>query len=694
MPEIYEHLPGFQVTYKDGGLVAPIDGPTTGSVLVIGTATDGPIGQPISFPKLGDAESIFGKYYNPATRQKIEGCSLVLSALEAYGAGCRDIRLVRYGGEPAVGVIKRKALSSETGTQDAIRLTSIYNGSIYNQVGHKLNQSDDLSEGLSFKIEKPTMKSNSWAGGKYLNYQLTSTSFGQIQDNETPSSPMINLTAKTSGFLSADKVIYYKVTIDEFEDEVILYIKEGATGTPVEFAINDTKTLTALISEINLEGKCGKYLTAALSEGVVGSLTVLDTIGEVAEYVAVPNGKNADVLTIEDLISAINNDIYNNVVTAELVIPKNASAELITLIKETPCEELFEVSESFQYLTQGADFVPYDSSNYVKIYEQLYKIYELIGDYQVDSIVLTGVYGDDKVYPIGEGFFTTFGEQFANYCADINERNYEVFGTVGMRPSVNATASGVSTRVKELINYEGLQNLKESNHYFRYNVVYSDTEQTFDFQGVIDSETGQQKTVGQFINVVAMPELFFVDAVIGTYSGSGAAAYAGLVSSLNPESAPTNKIIPNAIGMRYSLSPSQLNDLTGFRYVTFRQRHGGAIVVTDACTAASPLLDGSKSDYSRLSTLRITFAAVNVVRSAAEPFIGEPNETPQHNALNTAIRSGLDSMKKAGALNDYRFSITADIRQKILGEGSIDLEIIPALELRRIRVSVALRPTF
>jgi hypothetical protein len=109
------------------------------------------------------------------------------------------------------------------------------------------------------------------------------------------------------------------------------------------------------------------------------------------------------------------------------------------------------------------------------------------------------------------------------------------------------------------------------------------------------------------------------------------------------------------------------------------------IAVTDGCTAAD-----AGSDYTRLSTLRVTFAAVDVVRTAAEPFIGEPNELPQHNALETAIKAGLDRMKEAGAIVAYRFTISSTLYQKLLGESIIDLELIPALETRKIKLNVAL----
>lgn len=198
-----------------------------------------------------------------------------------------------------------------------------------------------------------------------------------------------------------------------------------------------------------------------------------------------------------------------------------------------------------------------------------------------------------------------------------------------------------------------------------------------------------------YVQVVAAPELGYqIPNVASLYYTNGVVTYAALVSTLRAESAPTNKMIMGVAGVHYNLSLRQLNSLTGKKYVTFRVKNG-RVVVTDGCTTAPDLVvSGQKraSDFSRLSTLRITATAAQLVREICEPFIGEPNRMPQYNALNAAIKGGLEAMKNQGAINDYRFTVVA--RGTTLNEAVVTLEIIPAFELRKIAINVSLRPNF
>ncbi len=382
-------------------------------------------------------------------------------------------------------------------------------------------------------------------------------------------------------------------------------------------------------------------------------------------------------MTIEELIKLINDNPNNNVVIAELGedgILADVAADVLAVKPATK-------------LTGGSDGLNMTADD---TYHEMYHAYQAIEDYETDSISVLGLYADD-VYPVGHakaGEEIGYAEQLANHCANVSERGIETFGVIACKPIATVSQTNVKTKVT------ALRTRTNANKYYKIKVTHDEEAGTFTFPAYEKNVlTGIQISVGHYVNVVAMPELQFVHPVIGRYYAPGAAAYAGLISSLPAESAPTNKILSNVRSLRYKLSPAQLNDLTEYNYVTFKNRTEG-VAVTDGCTASAPLANGQKSDYSRLSTMRIVFAAVKLVREEAEPFIGEPNELPQRNALNTAIKSGLNKMKTAGAITAHRFSITATLEQKILGESYIDLELVPALENRKIRVNVSLRATF
>jgi hypothetical protein len=211
----------------------------------------------------------------------------------------------------------------------------------------------------------------------------------------------------------------------------------------------------------------------------------------------------------------------------------------------------------------------------------------------------------------------------------------------------------------------------------------------------VDLLTGISNEYSGYVSVVAMPELgYLLPGKSDIYYTNGVVTYAALVSTLRAESAPTNKRVYGVAGIRYNLSLRQLNSLTGNKFVTFRLK-GNQIVVTDGCTTAPDyVLGGLKqsSDFARLSTLRITQAATQLIRDLTEPFIGEPNRMPQYNSFNATIKAGLESMKNQGAIMDYRFTVTAT--GGTLSEATVTLQLIPAFELKRITVNVALKPPY
>lgn len=221
------------------------------------------------------------------------------------------------------------------------------------------------------------------------------------------------------------------------------------------------------------------------------------------------------------------------------------------------------------------------------------------------------------------------------------------------------------------------------------------TNSLTDVKANVDRLAAIENAYSGYVSVVAGPELgYIIPGRNNLYYTNGVVSYAALVAGLRPESAPTQKRLYGVAGVHYQLSLRQLNALTGNKFVTFRIK-GNQVIVTDGITTAPDYyVAGVKlsSDFTRLSTLRITQAAAQLVREISEPYIGEPNRMPQYNALNASIKGGLEAMKTAGAINDYRFTIVA--RGARLNEAVVTLEIIPAFELRKISVNVSLRPDF
>ena len=172
------------------------------------------------------------------------------------------------------------------------------------------------------------------------------------------------------------------------------------------------------------------------------------------------------------------------------------------------------------------------------------------------------------------------------------------------------------------------------------------------------------------------------------YNTDGAAAYAGFMNRLAPHSSTTNKAIPN-LAARRPLSAKQANKLAARRVTTFLNKTNG-FVVASGITGAHNVSKYVRSDFVRLSTMRITDAAIAGVRAASEPFIGEANNAIHRAAMQAEIDKFLFTMKSVGALNDFEFFISSTPDQQVLGEVEITLTLVPAFEIVTITETVSL----
>ena len=344
------------------------------------------------------------------------------------------------------------------------------------------------------------------------------------------------------------------------------------------------------------------------------------------------------------------------------------------------------------------------------LYGYLDYAYGVLINHNVDIVVPVGVSIDDSVtanYHGGDGTSWNFGYQLANFCYQATKNNNTCIGVIATTdatasPSGTPTLAEVETWVVKLEEYSGTLACYDGttatavgvpgNYCF---VATTTEEMPASFAGgdVLDAK-GNKVDIGAYINVVAANIKATNDAAIelyptlGYYNTNGAAAYAGLVSSLESKSAPTNKIV-QGVTLNQGVSEAQANRLAGGRYVTFIQKPKG-VVVASAMTGAYNIDQYSRSDFVRLSTVRIVHDAINYVRATADQFIGEPNNAPQRNAMATAIENSLKNMQERGALRRFNFNIYATPTDQVLGKATVELILVPAFELQQITVIVAL----
>lgn len=299
-------------------------------------------------------------------------------------------------------------------------------------------------------------------------------------------------------------------------------------------------------------------------------------------------------------------------------------------------------------------------------YDALDDAYELLENYSADIIVPMETYLDDTktTYDDETGQAETinagFATQFSTFLTNLHDNTGEAIGIMGVKRPTSVTLAGIADWVEKLTE-----------------ISTTDTTRGANIMAALDDHR---------IQVIAIENVISHNEISTPYLSTCEAMYAGLIASLKPEVATTNKSMSGIYGTRYSLSNAQLDALTGSRYVTQRVGRNGRLVITSGVTAAA-----SGSDYTRLSTVRIVNAALDMVRDAGDPFIGEPNNDRTRAALRTAIDKGLNAMKSAGALQSFRITLISTPTDQILGNVNVTLELVPAFETRRITATVKLR---
>ncbi len=308
-----------------------------------------------------------------------------------------------------------------------------------------------------------------------------------------------------------------------------------------------------------------------------------------------------------------------------------------------------------------------------------------------------------------------FGYDLARFCFEQSENSAETLGTIGMKSPNSLSLADVASWVGSA----PVSSLSGSNQVISTNgtgllgnkfmagrkgasgsglpafsiagvdgllgggfIAYTDT-QFCDGGTSQKDENDKLVDLGKYISVVAGQSIFSNPSRDTAYIADGHAAYAGMVTSLLPNSAPTNKII-DGVSLPFRLNLSKLDALAGAKYVMFQQKPKG-IIVSDAPTAAR-----SQSDYNRLTTVRIVKAVLDAVRLAGDPFIGESMSGARLAALQTAIDQTLSKLTKAGFLQRYAFKVTATPADLVLGQAKVNLTLVPAFELRQILVTVSL----
>lgn len=161
----------------------------------------------------------------------------------------------------------------------------------------------------------------------------------------------------------------------------------------------------------------------------------------------------------------------------------------------------------------------------------------------------------------------------------------------------------------------------------------------------------------------------------------GAAAVAGLISSLTPQTSPTNKILPGVIRLAARYSYGEKKDLLGGRVCVLEDRQGIRIVRG---------LTTDTGAFRQITVRRITDYAKAGMRKSSDAFIGKLNNARVRKALYASLDGFLTSMVQDEALIAYKLEVTASRDDEINGRAMVRAVIQPTFSIDFIVITLVL----
>jgi hypothetical protein len=174
------------------------------------------------------------------------------------------------------------------------------------------------------------------------------------------------------------------------------------------------------------------------------------------------------------------------------------------------------------------------------------------------------------------------------------------------------------------------------------------------------------------------PEAGDLATLPGTYT---AAALAGLIASLAPQSSPTNKVLPGVAGVVPRFGYGENVSLVQGNVCVLESRQGVRVVRGITTEGAA---------FAQITTRRIVDFAKAGIRQVANPFVGKLNNERVRKALRGAIDSFLTTMVVDEALTGYQLEVTATRADEIAGRCVVNVSMQPTFSIDYIRVTLAL----
>lgn len=415
---------------------------------------------------------------------------------------------------------------------------------------------------------------------------------------------------------------------------------------------NQSKVSVTTINNVE-EGYYDKIISFIKPESKKSSVTEEPLTYKASEYP-----------TFMALVNAINSDRNNNVFKASTDNPNALTIDVLEI------DTFFNGGDNGLNCTKQELFDNLSGVRDSEGYIAKQGAYQILENYIVDIVVPGGVYSDDYV----AGRNKDFAYELSLLCAIITNRTKTVLGVIPTRPCTDTSLVGVQEHTNKLLKYNNTYPLRDENG----NLVLDAENQLID--------------IGRHVHVVVGPEPLVFNNELGIIVGNPAIQYAAELTLLPAQSSPLNKNLHGIRGLRYSYQTPQIDKLLENRYVMFNSKLNKSrktiYKIVDGVTCA---FKGSK--YARTTTLRCLQEIIDEFRDAADPFLGEPPSVENRNALASAISKRKDILVEQGVAEDISFQLVVTQQDYLLGQASLEIDVVPPKEFRKINMVVGLKNT-
>ena len=763
---IYNNIPGMPVEFKDGGtsLKSNNQAANTKSMLILGTAEDGPVMEPVAVDI--NTVKLFGK--SSRANGVPNNSTLVKDFEHAWNIGCRDIRLMRITGQEASCVVKT-ADSRAVNVKKVEETKGIIGGNdetVFTLVNTPISGSVKVYckgaivvKGWTISGKTLTIGKNACDAGATISVSYSHIPVIKKRESfivkgktftlaQTPNASTLKVLYNnselilTSDYTIAGKVVTI-VSSDVIENDVVEVEYEYTGATPVVVSENNNDGVTYITEYTNKSIKLSntptensvriyvaskevsnvdaftitndveisidkKYFSrtddVAVSylyeeeESFASSIKiqssyggevynqsriVIETISDEQENyydkiikITKPESKkltafeepltfkSSDYPTFMSLVNAINSHRNNNVFKAFTDYPEAMSSDLEDV------NSFLSGGDSGLNCTKQEIFDSLAGTRDDEGFINKQGAYQILENYVVDFLVPGGVYADDYV----AGRNKDFAYELSLLCAIITNRTKTVLGAIAMKPCSDTSLLGVQKHTNNLMNYSNTYPMRDENGNL-----------------MLDSD-GNPMDLGRYIHVVIGPEPLVMNSELGVTIGNPAVQYIAELTLLPSQSSPLNKNLHSIKGLRFNYQTPQIDKLLDGRYIMFNTKLNKAgkqnYKMVDGVTCAFP-----GSEYARTTTLRCLQEIVDEFRDASEAFFGEPPSIENRNALASAISKRKDALINQGTAEDISFQLIVTPQDYLLGQATLEVDVIPPKEFRKINMVVGLKNT-